>query len=144
MAEKSTNAEIELRIATIYEMVVKGCSRKMIVRYGSETWNITSRQIDDYLKLVYLEIKETYGQDYKEKLIEKQLAQLDDLYVKNYTIEDFRECRNLIETKSKLLGLNEPDKQNVNINNFDIKAVISFDKPKSNITLPTINKNNLI
>jgi len=126
MAEKSTNAEIELRIATIYEMVVKGCSRKMIVRYGSETWKISSRQIDDYLKLVYEEIKLTYGQDYKEKLIEKQLAQLDDLYIKNYTIEDFRECRNLIETKSKLLGLNEPDKTSININNFDLKEVIKF------------------
>ena len=130
MAEKSTNAEIELRIATIYEMVVKGCSRKMIVRYGSETWNISSRQIDDYLKIVYEEIKSTYGQDYKEKLIEKQLAQLDDLYVKNYTIEDFRECRNLIETKSKLLGLNEPDKQSISLNNFDLKDVLKFDNPK--------------
>jgi len=43
-------------------------------------------------------------------LIEKQLAQLDNLYVKNYTIEDFRECRNIIESKSKLLGLNAPSK----------------------------------
>lgn len=130
MAEKSTNAEIELRIATIYEMVVKGCSRKMIVRYGSETWNITSRQIDDYLKLVYLEIKETYGQDYKEKLIEKQLAQLDDLYVKNYTIEDFRECRNLIESKSKLLGLNSAEKTEISLKEFSLKEVIKFDNSK--------------
>lgn len=110
MAEKSTDAEIELRIATIYEMVVKGASRKYIVRYGSETWKISSRQIDDYLKRVYEEIKETYGKEYKENLMSKQLAQLDDLYVKNYTIEDFRECRNLIESKSRLLGLNEPIK----------------------------------
>ncbi len=110
MAEKSTNAEIELRIATIYEMVVKGASRKYIVRYGSETWNITSRQIDDYLKIVYNEIKETYGEDYKKNILTKQLAQLDDLYVKNYTIEDFRECRTIIESKNKMLGLNPPDK----------------------------------
>lgn len=107
MAEKSTDAEIELRIATIYEMVVKGASRKYIVRYGSETWEITSRQIDDYLKRVYEEIKETYGESYKKNILEKQLAQLDDLYVKNYTIEDFRECRNIIESKTKMLGLND-------------------------------------
>lgn len=116
MAEKSTNAEIELRIATIYEMVVKGCSRKFIVRYGSENWNISSRQIDDYLKSVYEEIKEIYGKNYKETIIQKQLVQLDDLYVKNYTIEDFRECRNIIESKSKLLGLNEPSKIEQTIN----------------------------
>lgn len=112
---KATDAEIELRISIIYEMVVKGCSRKYIVRYCAETWNIASRQTDEYLSRVYLEIKETYGQDYKEKLIEKQLAQLDDLYVKNYTIEDFRECRNLIESKSKLLGLNSAIKTEITL-----------------------------
>ncbi len=115
MAEKSTDAEVELRIATVYEMVVKGASRKYIVRYGSETWKVSSRTIDEYLSRVYDEIKETYGQKYKENIISKQLAQLDDLYVKNYIIEDFRECRNLIESKSKLLGLNEPDKKQLEI-----------------------------
>lgn len=115
MAEKSTDAEIELRIATVYEMVVKGASRKYIVRYGSENWKISSRQIDDYLKRVYEDIKEAYGDEYKEQVLNKQLAQLDDLYIKNYTIEDFRECRNIIESKSKLLGLNAPFKTEVTV-----------------------------
>lgn len=107
---KSTNAEIELRVSTIYEMVVKGCDRAYIVRYGSKEWSISSRQIDDYLKTVHEQIKETFGEDYKKNLLEKQLAQLDNLYVKNYTIEDFRECRNIIETKNKMLGLNSAEK----------------------------------
>ena len=122
---KATDAEIELRISTIYEMVVKGASRKYIVRYCAETWNIASRQTDEYLSRVYLEIKETYGQDYKERLIEKQLAQLDDLYVKNYTIEDFRECRNLIESKSKLLGLNSAEKTEISLKDFPVSIVFT-------------------
>ena len=123
MAEKSTDAELELRIATVYEMVVKGASRKYIVRYGSETWNISSRQIDDYLKRVYEEIKETYGENYKKDILSKQLAQLDDLYVKNYTIEDFRECRTIIESKSKLLGLNEVKKIDVTTDGLPISII---------------------
>ena len=107
---KATNAEIELRIKTIYEMTVKGCSRKYIVRYSAENWNINERQVDDYLKRVYTEIKETYNDDYKKSLLDKHIAQLEDLYVKNYTIEDFRECRNIIESKNKMLGLNAPDR----------------------------------
>lgn len=107
---KSTNAEIEIRISTVYEMVVKGCDRSYIVRYGAKEWNISSRQIDDYLKIVHNQIKELYGEDYKKNILEKQLAQLDNLYVKNYTIEDFRECRNIIETKNKMLGLNSSEK----------------------------------
>jgi len=122
---KSTEAEIELRVSTIYEMVVKGASRKYIVRYCSEKYNISSRQVDTYLSRVNEEIKLTFGLEYKERIVEKHLAQLDDLYVKNYTIEDFRECRNLIESKSKLLGLNEPEKksisQNLLLNGLDIK-----------------------
>lgn len=120
--EKATNAEIELRLATIYEMVVKGCSRKYIVRYCSESFKITSRQTDEYLSRVYNEIKELYGDEYKKTIIQKQLAQLDDLYVKNYTIEDFRECRNIIESKNKMLGLNQPDKTQV-----ELKLGVQFD-----------------
>jgi hypothetical protein len=126
---KATDAEIELRISTIYEMVVKGASRKYIVRYCAETWNIASRQTDEYLSRVYEEIKETYGEDYKKDILSKQLAQLDDLYVKNYTIEDFRECRNLIESKSKLLGLNEPLK--VSVSNFDISKLYDTETPEA-------------
>jgi len=134
---KSTDAEIELRVSTIYEMVVKGASRKYIVRYCSEKYNISSRQVDTYLSRVNEEIKLTFGLEYKERIIEKHLAQLDDLYVKNYTIEDFRECRNLIESKSKLLGLNEPEKksisQNLLLNGLDIKfsdIIKGFDTDK--------------
>jgi hypothetical protein len=130
MAEKSTDAEVELRISTVYEMVVKGASRKYIVRYGSETWNVSSRTIDEYLSRVYLEIKETYGEDYKKNILSKQIAQLDDLYVKNYTIEDFRECRNLIESKTKLLGLNSPEKSEVVIRKFEVEIL----KPKNENT----------
>lgn len=124
MAEKSTDAEIELRLAIIYEMVVKGASRKYIVRYSAETWNLASRQVDEYLKRVYDEIKETYGEEYKKDILSKQIAQLDDLYVKNYTIEDFRECRTIIESKSKLLGLNEPIK--IAVTDFNLKDVLNF------------------
>lgn len=124
---KSTHAEITLRIATIYEMVVKGASRKYILRYCTKNYNINSRQVDIYLKKVNDEIKELYGADYKLNIIEKQLSQLDDLYVKNYTIEDFRECRNLIESKSKLLGLNMPDKKDITTNGESInKPVFEF------------------
>jgi len=122
---KATDAEIQLRIDTIYEMVVKGTSRKNIVRYCSEKFSISSRQTDEYLSRVYQEIKDTFTIEDKQQIILKQMAQLDDLYVKNYTIEDFRECRNIIESRSKLLGLNEPDKNELKIQST---PVISFFK----------------
>lgn len=107
---KSTDAEIELRIATLYEMIVKGSSYVYIVRYASTEWKISSRQVDTYILKAKEQIKETYGQEYKETILSNHLAQLENLYEKNYTIEDFRECRNIIDSRNKLLGLNAPDK----------------------------------
>jgi hypothetical protein len=123
MAEKQTDAEIELRIATLYEMVVKGCSRAYIVRYCSEKYQITERHVDTYLSKVRDLIKETYNEDYKQSLLNTHLAQLEDLYIKNYTIEDFRECRNIIESKNKLLGLDAPIKTENTNKNFDINKI---------------------
>ena len=116
---KATDSEVKIRLSLIYDMIVKGMSRKYIVRYCAEKWGLASRQVDVYLKRVYAEIKTTYGDSYKKNILSKQLAQLDDLYVKNYTKKDYRECRVIIESKSKLLGLNEPEKLNLNTT-FDI------------------------
>ena len=122
--EKSTNAEIELRVSVIYDMIIKGCSRKEIVQFGSNKWSITNRQVDDYIAKANDDIKEVYGQDYKEMIINKQLAQLDDLYNKNYQLNDLRECRNLIESKSKLLGLNAPTKTDITTGGDKIETTI--------------------
>lgn len=103
--EKATLAESELRTALVLEMLIKGCSRSYIIQYCAKNYNLRTRQIDVYIAKANAEIKETYGEKYKENIIEKHLAQIDNLYVKNYTIEDFRECRNLIESKNKMLGL---------------------------------------
>ena len=133
MAKKATNAEIEFRIATLYEMVVKGATYSYIVRYASEEWDITSRQTDTYLKRVYEQIKDTYDDDYKKRLLTVQLAKLDELYQKNYTIQDFRECRNVIETINKMIGLDAPTKTDITTNgrNISLRNLIDFEKTKS-------------
>lgn len=110
MAKKATKAEVELRIATLHEMVVKGATYNFIVRYTSQEWEISRRQTDTYLKRVYKQIQKTYGDDYKKRLLDVQIAKLDELYQKNFTIQDFRECRNVIETLNKMIGLDAPTK----------------------------------
>ncbi|MCB9073991.1 MAG: zeta toxin family protein [Chitinophagales bacterium] len=107
---KATNKEIKDRLDVIYEMVTKGASKNFIVRYCSQNFKIGKRQTEKYLLRVNEMINEFYDESYKKTLANKHVAQLEDLYVKNYTIEDFRECRNIIESKNKMLGLNAPDR----------------------------------
>jgi len=126
---KATDAEIELRIATLYEMVTKGCSRAFIVRFTAENWKIEERQTNSYLMTVKDKIKNTYGQEYKETILSNHLAQLENLYEKNYTIEDFRECRNIIDSRNKLLGLNAVQKTDITTNGESINTPsINFTK----------------
>lgn len=117
---KGSNAEIELRIQTVYEMIIKGATRPFILRYAANNWDLKERQTDTYIGIANERIQKVFNERNKQKLINKHLAKISDLYVKNYTIEDFRECRNLLESERKLLGLDEPVK-NENINkNYDM------------------------
>lgn len=113
MAKKGTNAEVELRVQTVYEMILKGATRPFIIRYAAEKWDLSERTVDEYMCRARDIIRETFEDRDRERLIIDTIAKLSDLYVKNYTIEDFRECRNILESRSKLLGLNEADKIDV-------------------------------
>ena len=50
MAAKATNVEIDGRINAVYKLLLEGNSRTQILQYGSETWNISDRQVEEYIK----------------------------------------------------------------------------------------------
>ena len=49
MAKKSTNVEIDERVNTVYDLLLRAHSRTQIVRYAAETWNVSERQADLYM-----------------------------------------------------------------------------------------------
>jgi|TARA_Y100000361_G_scaffold148581_1_gene161615 hypothetical protein len=49
MAGKSTNIQIDERILTVYKLLLEGNSRTQILQYGSETWDISERQVETYI-----------------------------------------------------------------------------------------------
>lgn len=106
--KKSTDAEYNKRINEVFDLVLRGFNRPDILRYASK-WKVSSRTVDTYLSEASKMIENTFGQRKKEELINDTLAKLSNLYVKNYELEDFKECRGILETRNKLLGLNEAD-----------------------------------
>lgn len=128
--KKTTANEKEQRVMTVYEMLIKGATRPFIIRYSSEKWGVVSRTVDDYIAIATKRIKNTFDDKYKKNLATIQVAKLNDLYVKNYTIEDYRECRNIIETLNKMYGLDAPIKTiNENINKEVAPVIIQFENP---------------
>lgn len=49
MARKSTNKEIDDRVNTVYELLLKAYSRTQIIRFCSDNWNVGERQAENYM-----------------------------------------------------------------------------------------------
>ncbi len=48
--KKSTNVEIHQRVQACYGLLTQGKSTSDIVHYGSEQWDVTTRQVENYLQ----------------------------------------------------------------------------------------------
>lgn len=49
MAKKSTNTEIDERVNTVYDLLLRAYSRHQIVQHAANTWQVSARQTDDYI-----------------------------------------------------------------------------------------------
>jgi hypothetical protein len=49
VAKKSTNTEIDERVNTVYDLLLRANSRTQILRYAAETWKVSERQADLYI-----------------------------------------------------------------------------------------------
>lgn len=106
---KSDSTEIEKRVNVIYLMLIQGFQRKTIIQYCAKNFEIGERQADEYIKKARdtMSAEMDIATDLKKSEI---LSQLYDLYTKNYKIEDYRECRNILSQISDILGVKAPEK----------------------------------
>ena len=108
---KSTNAEIEVRVATVAEMIIKGQTRDKIIRYSSDNWDIGERQTENYISKAWDKIKDS-SNDLLGNHIKLAIERYNDLYQKSYNIQDYRECRQVMAELVKMLekpGYNQKD-----------------------------------
>lgn len=107
--KKSSDQQIEYRIEVIIGLLCRFMSRRQIVHYVSKKtdWSVTPRQVDNYIKRAKEIIKEKADPDEISGMLRKNFEML---YKKNMQIEDYRECRAVLESIAKLTGINEPGK----------------------------------
>ncbi len=109
MSTKSTEIEKLKRVQIVEEMILKGCNKPFIVRYASENWQIKERMCEKYIQQASQKIKKDFEVTFdKEEFKSEVFGRFQDLYRKNYTIQDFRECRNILKDLREMLGLNAP------------------------------------
>jgi hypothetical protein len=113
-AKRADNLHLEVRHKQVALLIMGGyAKRAFLMQKIAETypeWNVNERQIDNYIREARELIKNTYTED--DLALEKDIAlsRMDSLYVMNIKIQDYRECRNLIADRMKMLGLYAPEK----------------------------------
>ena len=105
--KKATHAEIEERVTVVYTLLIRGASREEILRHGSETWSLTTRQVEDYLSRATQRLK-ALAAYVREEEIGRARAQLHDLYGKNMKVQDYKAALQVRKDLSELLGLYAP------------------------------------
>ena len=126
--EKSNSFEKEKRIDLICEMIIKGLTRSQMIQYVSKKtdWNLSDRQVDTYISEAKEKIKNSENDKGFE--IKKAKMRLEKLYQKNESVEDYKECRAIIESMAKLFGWSEPKKIEVDQNT---SMTISWNEEKT-------------
>ena len=107
---KSTDAEVNGRVSTIHKLLVAGASRASIVQYGSKTWSITDRQVDEYISRAKADLVAQADKD-KDNNLAMALARMNDIYQQCYTAKNYKGAIAAQVEISKLLGLYAPTKQ---------------------------------
>jgi hypothetical protein len=49
MAKKGTNVEVDGRVNAVYDLLLQAYSRTQILQYCSAEWNISERQVENYI-----------------------------------------------------------------------------------------------
>lgn len=116
---KSTNIDLEKRCGVIAELLIKGYARSQIIKITNDpkkgyNWDVSTRQIDTYIARAKEMIQEDAQGD-KKDYFNLAVMRYNDLYKKNYDLEEYKECRGVQDSFNKLVGIAESEKTEMTI-----------------------------
>lgn len=114
---KSTDAEIEQRVLTVYQMILQGLSRQDILQYSSKNWFVSNRTVDTYIKRATIEIGEV-SDDEKASAFGNAIKRLNAIYYKAMKKDDLRTAITAQREISELYGLKNQKTEQDNIINI--------------------------
>jgi hypothetical protein len=102
---KATKIEIDRRVTMVADMMIAGIPNSRIVQHGSKEWNITERQVYDYIEKARLLILEsTKGKIEVE--VAKAQRRYEDIYRKAFKDNLLAVALNAERARCELRGLN--------------------------------------
>ncbi len=102
--KKATKKELNDRILTIEQLIVKGYSYPEIFHFTAENYNISERQTRDYIAKVYGAMQKVYDEKhahYKKLIVER----FENVYKKAEQNNNYTACVQALNGMAKILGL---------------------------------------
>jgi len=103
---KSTQAEMLLRIEFVTDLLLNGANYSMIRDMCTKKWNVTSRQVDNYISMCYDQMVEDM-QPVRQKNLAKALRQRDKLVLNLMSKRAYKDVLPVLTDIAKLQGLYE-------------------------------------
>lgn len=104
--KKSTKGKIAERVAEIIPMILEAKRRTDIIRFGSEKWGITERQVENYITKANNFLKERAEKD-MDLNYSKAVHRYEELYRKSLEKKDLKTCVTINEKLAHLQGLDK-------------------------------------
>ena len=128
---KTTNAEINIRVNEIIELIVMGFTRADILQYVANIgkkenddrnpWNVCIKTIDNYTRRAR-KLLEKSAKTITKRELGLAIRRFEDLFKRNLAIQDYKAALSVQKAKNELLGLitqTPPVDVNININTWD-------------------------
>jgi hypothetical protein len=121
-----TKAELENRVTQVTDLLLKGAKRAQILQFaGKLNWDVSDSMVDKYIGQATEAIRESavVDRDYEVALAKERY---EYLYTQSVSGKDYRGALSVIQSKSKLLGLDAPTRTDITSGNEKIKAYIGI------------------
>jgi uncharacterized protein YoaH (UPF0181 family) len=101
---RSTAAEINFRVDTIYGLLTEGMSRGQIVQFCANQWNLQNRQADEYIQRARIRLEEDAAMT-RPAWIAEALGRLRTYEQSAYKRGQTQVALNAVQLQAKLIGL---------------------------------------
>ena len=101
---RSTAAEVNFRVDTVYGLLTEGQSRGQIVHFAANQWNVDARQVDNYIKRARIRLEEDAAMT-RPSWIAEALGRLRTYEQSAYKRGQTQVALNSVQLQAKLIGL---------------------------------------
>ena len=101
---RSTAAEVNFRVDTVYGLLTEGMSRGQIVQFCAKQWNLQNRQADEYIQRARIRLEEDAAMT-RPAWIAEALGRLRTYEQSAYKRGQTQVAINAVQLQAKLIGL---------------------------------------